>query len=266
MDDLITSTQNSKIKAARALRRRKIRQETGQYLVEGIRHVGAAVEANAPLDHLFYAPDTLKSAFALELIEACTAQHIPCYPTSSQVFESLADREGPQGILAVARQQWSPLEHVIPSKNFWGVAIQNPQDPGNVGTILRTMEAIGAKGLFLIDGGVDPYHPTAVRASMGALFHIAITRAPSESFLNWAGDHQVSLFGSSAKGAVDYLNFTAFDWPAILLVGSERAGLTPEIQQACKATLRLPMSGNVTSLNQAVSTGVLLYHMQANRS
>ncbi len=225
-----------------------------------------AVEAQAPLDHIFYAPDILKSAFAQELIRGCAAQHIPCYPTSSQVFEALADREGPQGILAVARQQWAALDQSIPSQNFLGVAIQNPQDPGNVGTILRTMDAIGADGLFLVDGGVDPYHPTAVRASMGAIFHSAITRASSVSLVDWAQNHQVSLYGSSAKGSVDYLNFTDFNWPAILVLGSERAGLTPEIQQACKATLRLPMAGNVTSLNLAVSAGVLLYHMGAYRS
>ena len=266
MTKSITSKQNVKIKAARGLRRRKNRQESQKYLVEGIAHVGAAFESGAPIDHLLYAPGLLTSEFARDLITACTDAGIPCYSTTEQVFESLASKEGPQGILAVVRQQPGKLDQTAVHPGFFGVGVHEPQDPGNVGTILRTLDAVGATGLFLLDGGVDPYHPTAVRASMGALFRIPITRASSADFIRWSEAHQVALYGSSAQGAADYLEIKEFAWPAALVLGSERSGLPPEILNACRKTLRLPMAGSVTSLNLSVAAGVLLYHMQAQRN
>jgi TrmH family RNA methyltransferase len=184
-----------------------------------------------------------------------------CYPTSEEVFASLADKENPQGILAVVRQSQARLWDLSPANFTWGVALISPQDPGNLGAILRTIDAVGASGLLLLDGGVDAYHPTAVRASMGAIFRHPVVTASFEDFARWSRDNSYHVYASSAHAAQDYRQVGAYLRPLILLLGSEREGLSPAQAAACEATLRLPMHGRVTSLNLAVAAGVLLYAM-----
>jgi RNA methyltransferase, TrmH family len=259
--ELITSLSNSKVKQTRVLRQRKGREESKTFLVEGIHPVGAAVEAGFDLTTVFYASDFLESLFAHELIERLKTQGIPCYATSREVFESLADKENPQGILAVARQSSLGLADLT-AKNFpWGVALVAPQDPGNVGTILRTIDAVGASGVLLLENSVDAYHPTAVRASMGAIFRLAVVTASFADFVSWARPQGYHIYGSSAHAEWDYRQVEHYHKPAILLLGSEREGLTPEQCAVCERVLRLPMRGKVTSLNLAVAAGVLLYAM-----
>ena len=144
---LITSRSNPKVKQACALQQRKACQASGLFLVEGIRHVGEAVEAGAPIDAIYYAPDLLKSEFGLQLVGSQEQAGIPCYALSPEVFASLAEKENPQGLLAVVRQVSTRLEQLNLHNFEWGVALVSPQDPGNLGTILRAIDAAGASGL-----------------------------------------------------------------------------------------------------------------------
>jgi TrmH family RNA methyltransferase len=161
---LITSVSNPLIKQVRALRQKKARRESGLFLVEGIHHVGEVVQAGWELESVLYAPDTLTSSFAHDLISRLNFAPQPVTP---QVMESLADKDNPQGIIAIVHQRQTQITSVQPSGN--AVALVSAQDPGNVGTILRTMDAVGVDTLFMLDGGVELYHPSVVRASMGAL-------------------------------------------------------------------------------------------------
>lgn len=262
MMKIISSRSNSKIKAARALHQRKARDSSGYFLVEGIHHVGAAVDAGAGIEEIYFAPDLLKSQFGLETVEDATGRGVPCYPTTVEVFNSLAGKDNPQGLLAVVRQGKEKIADLIPENFPWGVACVAPQDPGNVGTILRTIDAVGASGLLLLEGGVDPYHPTAVRASMGALFRHPVVRAAFVEFKRWVEAHGYQVYGTSARGAVDYLQVAGYGLPAILLLGDERQGLTSEQSEICREVVCLPMHGQVTSLNLAVAAGVMLYTMR----
>lgn len=267
MAEIITSRANPKIKFIRGLRQRKARQEAGLFLVEGIRHVGEAVEAaqaksgGASIESIWYAPDLLTSTFAQSLVDEQSRQGTPCFPVSADVFESLADKENPQGILAVARQPDLSLSSLSPHNFPWAVALVAPQDPGNLGTIMRTVDAVGASGLLLLDSSVDAYHPSAVRASMGTLFWYPLVCAAFSDFAAWAQANRYHIYGTSAHGSVDYLTVEAYAQPAILLMGSEREGLTAEQAAVCELLISLPMRGRATSLNLAVATGVMLYEM-----
>ncbi|MBN2550399.1 MAG: RNA methyltransferase [Anaerolineales bacterium] len=263
--ELITSLSNPKIKQVRALRQRKARQEARLFLVEGIRHVGEAVEAGVSLQAIYYAPDLLDSVYARELIEQQRQRGLPCLAASAQVFESLADKENPQGILAVAHQVEQRLEDFSPANFPWGVALAAPQDPGNLGAILRTIDAVGASGLLLLDSSVDLYHPAAVRASMGALFWHPVVSTSFAEFNRWTEHHGYHIYGTSAHGSVDYRQVEAYLQPCVLLLGSEREGLSAEQAAACEVLIRLPMHGRSTSLNLAVAAGVMLYQMEHSR-
>ncbi|MFC2054819.1 TrmH family RNA methyltransferase [Chloroflexota bacterium] len=258
----ITSRSNPKIKSIRALKHRKTRQKTGTYLVEGIRHVGEAVEAGAQIEAIYYAPDLLKSEYAFNLIKNQTSSGVPSFPTSTDVFASITAKENPQGILIVVRQLESKMEDLAPHNFPWGVALVSPQDPGNLGTILRTIDAVGASGLLLIEAGIDPYHPSAVRASMGAIFWYSVVKSSLTDFRSWVLEHNYHVYGTSATGDTDYHSVTRYESPCVLLLGSERQGLSHEHTQLCEQVVSLPMVGRASSLNMGVAAGVLLYSMR----
>lgn len=250
---LITSPGNSLIKQARALHQKKARNESGMFLVEGIHHVGEAVEAGWEIESILYSSGVLTSPFAHDLI---TRFSFKPQPVTSQVMESLADKENPQGIVAIVHQRKSLIKDVKPFTR--AVALVAPQDPGNVGTILRTIDAVGADALFLLDGGVELYHPSVIRASMGTLFWKPIIQTSFDKFIEWNREKKYQLIGTSAKADVGYKTLVP-QTPWILMLGNEQKGLSPEQSAACDVTVSLPMQGRVSSLNLAVAAGVLLY-------
>jgi TrmH family RNA methyltransferase len=258
---ILTSRSNPRIKEIRALRQRKARDDRGLFLVEGIRHVGEAVEAGAEIETICFAPDQLTSSFARQLVEAQQAVGVTCLELSPEVFASLAEKDNPVGILAVVRQPRHVLDQLSPATFPWGVALVAPQDPGNIGAVLRTVDAVGASGLLLLDGGADPFHPGAVRASMGALFWYPLVQDSFSAFATWARRQGYTLYGTSAHGTADYRDPDIYRQPGILVLGSERQGLSAEQVEACDVLLRIPMQGKVTSLNLGVAAGVMLYAM-----
>lgn len=252
--DMITSTSNPLIKQVRALRQKKARAESGTFLVEGIHHVGEVIAAGWDVQTVIYAPELLTSQFAHDLL--VRASHLKLQPVSAQVIESLADKENPQGILAVVKERDIKFDDLKSVRK--AVALVSPQDPGNVGTILRTMDAVQADALFLLDGGVELHHPTVVRASMGTLFWIPVIQASFHDFIDWSRKDKAQLIGTSAKASYDYCDLKP-DIPWVLILGNEQKGLSPEQTSACDITVSLPMHGRVSSLNLSVAAGVLLY-------
>lgn len=258
---LITSLSNSLIKQARALHQKKARHESGCFLVEGIHHVGEAVEAGWEVDSLLYSPELLTSNFARDLVARLETKP---QPVSAQVMESLADKDNPQGILAIVRQRQTRLDELKHSSAVGSrqircaVALVSPQDPGNVGTILRTLDAVGADALFLLDGGVELYHPTVIRSSMGTIFWKTIIQTSFDEFTQWARKGNYQLIGTSAHGDVNYQTLVPKS-PWILVLGNEQKGLSIEQTNACDVAVSLPMKGRVSSLNLAVAAGILLY-------
>lgn len=239
---------------ARALRQRKTRDGSRRFLVEGIRHVGEAIEAGWEIDAILYAPESLKSNFGREVLARSSCRQ---EPVSVEVMEYLAEKDNPQGILAVVQQRNASINSLGDIRR--AAALIAPQDPGNVGTILRTLDAVDGDALFLLDGGVDPYHPSAVRASMGTLFWKPVVETSFTAFQTWRQQRRFQLIGTSAHGEQDYRLWTP-SAPWILLLGSEQKGLNPNQMRACDVMLSLPMRGRATSLNLAVAAGILLYH------
>jgi len=265
MPELISSHANPLIKQIRSLHQKKGREETGLFLVEGIHLVGDAVEAGWDLDALVYAPDLLTSDFAHHLVDEQSRRGGRCAALTRHLFTAIAEKDNPQGILAIVHQRRVPLKNVTPESIAFGVAAVSPQDPGNVGTILRTLEAVGADGLFLLDGGVELYHPSVVRASMGTLFRMLVIQASFDEFMQWRAKNGYQLVGSSAHAEADYREFRLGIKPTILLLGNEQKGLSPEQIAACDVVVSITMKGRGSSLNLAVAAGVLLYHMMENK-
>jgi TrmH family RNA methyltransferase len=257
---MISSRNNPAIKQIRNLRQRKEREASGLYFVEGIRLVAEAVQSGAQIEQLVVAPDLLASPFARDLVQQQRQNGIACLEVTADVFETLSVKEGPQGLGAVLRQRWEPLDGVRPGNELCWVALYAVADPGNLGTILRTADAVGAAGVMLLGNCTDPYDPAALRGSMGAIFAQRLVRASWEQFIAWKPQHGYTVVGTSDAATTDY-QAMRYTQPLVLLMGSERQGLSVEQQAVCDAIVSIPMVGRSDSLNLAVATGVVLYEI-----
>lgn len=263
----ISSMNNPTIKHIRSLvRQRKEREQHGVFFIEGIRLVTEAVQLRAPIETLVIAPDLLISPCAQEIVQAQQQAGTPCLEVTSTVFKSISAKDGPQGIGAIVRQRWEHLKdmqvlHSVDEQQSLGwVALDAIQDPGNLGTIMRTSDAVGGAGIILLGHTTDPYDPAALRASMGAIFSQRLARATFTELIDWKKQHGYPVVGTSDSAATDYQELV-YHTPLVLLMGSERAGLSPEQQAQCDDVVCIPMVGRSDSLNLAVATGVMLYEI-----
>jgi len=257
---IISSLSNPRIKEIRSLRHRQEREQTGLFFIEGIRLVTEAVQLGADIEVLVVAPELLKSQFGQEVVRAQQEHGISCIEVTVDVFRSISVKDGPQGIGAVVRQCWDSLDQVrLTNKDYW-VALDAAQDPGNIGTIMRTGDAFGSTGLILLGNCADPYDPTALRASMGAIFSQHLVKASFADFVQWKQRHNYYVTGTSKAAPHDYRE-VAYRLPLVLLMGSEREGLSSEQQAICDLMVSISMVGRSDSLNLAVATGIVLYEV-----
>ena len=257
---MITSTANAAVKHIRGLRRRAERERTGLFYVEGLRHVGEAADTSAEVETCIVSPELLRSDYGTQVAARLQASGATLLEVSANVFQSLSSKDGPQGIAAVVRQAWTQLDGVDPGDGLCWVALAGVQDPGNLGTVLRTADAVGAAGVVLLGESTDPYDPAAVRASMGAVFSQRLVRAGEQGLLDWKARHGMHMVGTSDRAPIDYRT-AEYPLPLILLMGSERAGLRNESAASCDSMVRIPMRGRCDSLNLSVATGVMLYEI-----
>lgn len=258
---MITSTANPHIKAIRKLNDSKERSLTQTFLAEGLRVVGQAVDSQAEILELIYSDELLISDYGQDLISTSLKNGKNVTQVSQAVFESIARKDKPQGIAAVISQKWGDLSEIHGIETGLWVALEAVQNPGNLGTILRTADAVGTKGLILLDHSTDPYDPAAVKASMGAIFTIPVFRSNVEglrAFLN--RNPSLLAFGTSDKADKDCFE-TIYPDPVLLLLGSEREGLSPEYQNLCRQMISIPMEGACDSLNLSIAAGVMLYQI-----
>jgi TrmH family RNA methyltransferase len=260
MPDQITSPSNPRVKMIRKLRDRKERQQTGLFYIEGVRIVAEAIQTGADFEYLVLAPDLLTSTFALDLIVNGQGAAIPRIEVSAETFTGLALKDSPQGVGAVVRQRWSELDDVPQQVDRCWVALDEVADPGNLGTILRTSDSAGWAGVILLDHSTDPFDPTAVRASMGAVFTQKIIKTDLESFSRFKNESGLPVIGAAGAASDDYHRIL-YPQPCILLMGSERQGLNARHLSICDRTVRIPMLGRSDSLNLSIATALIMYEI-----
>ena len=259
----ITSRSNSKIKLIRSLRQKKYREQEQAFLVEGIRQVGEAFSAGAKIQFILYDEDNLTTEYEKELIQEIKETKIPLYSTLPDIMISIGEKKHSSRMIAVVENNIKTLDELDPNQMNWIVALDEPQDPGNVGTILRTIDAVGADALILLGNHVDPTHPSAIRASMGVIFRIPIFSGNFDEFVKKIHP-EFSIIGTSAKASEFAVN-AKYPKKMALLMGSEREGLSLSQKDICDQFIKLPMQGSASSLNLSVATGVILYQIYDQR-
>ncbi|MDT9011949.1 RNA methyltransferase [Novosphingobium sp. APW14] len=256
----ITGFSNPTVKALRALRDKKHRKAAGKFLAEGLRLLTDARECGHLPEVLVMAegrdPHLLLSALEADVIAAGGE----VIETSADILSKITGKDNPQAVCGVFAEFDTSLAALDRSKaRIWLVA-QALRDPGNLGTMLRTGDAVGAGGLILIDDCADPFSAEAVRASMGAIFTQQVAQARWEEFLPWLRGGSGQLVAASLRNAVPYRG-APYAAPCFIMVGNESRGLPEEYELACDLRVTMPMKGRADSLNAAVAGAVLAYEV-----
>ncbi|QNQ11233.1 TrmH family RNA methyltransferase [Sphingomonas alpina] len=260
----ITAFSNPLIKRVRELRDKRHRREQRQFLAEGLRILTEARETGRLPQTLFYAAASaghpLVNALSID-VEAAGGESIQ---TTPDILSKLSGKDNPQAVVGVFDEFASSLDALERGKaDIWLVA-ERLRDPGNLGTILRTGDAVGAGGLILIGESVDPFSVEAVRASMGALFTVPVVQAEWSEFVPWLRSGPGQLVGLSLDTESDY-RAARYASPTFLLTGNEAQGMPPNYAAECDLLVKIPMLGKADSLNAAVATAVMAYEVLAQR-
>jgi TrmH family RNA methyltransferase len=263
MPRLVTAFSNSTVKRLRSLRDKKARRSEGLFLAEGLRIIAEARDSGRLPEIIAFSAEGAKHPLAAEIIAATEAAGGEAIETDPDILAKMSGKDNPQMLVAAYRQRTAGLADIDrAAAPLWLVA-QALRDPGNIGTILRTGDAVGAGGLILIDESADPFSVEAVRASMGAIFTQAVAMARWPEFLAWLRSGPGQLVGTSLNATHDYLD-AHYEAPCFILIGNEQQGLPADYESECDLLVKIPMAGRADSLNAAMAAAVMAYQVKAS--
>ena len=256
--DPITSARNVEVKYLRSLYERKYRKKSGWFLAEGVRICREAVSLGWNLHRLAFLAGRETDALMQPLFQGLAVSGGRALPMTKALLQRISRKDNPQVLLAAFEQRLFDLQSVkAQDKNIW-VALDRVRDPGNLGTVIRTADAVGAAGVILVGECTDPFSFEAVRASMGAIFNVQIVCCSEADFIDFGAIWSGQIIGTALPAAIDHHNADYYG-PLIVLMGNEQSGLTKPLMDLCHQLIKIPMRGRSDSLNLAVATGVVLY-------
>lgn len=258
----ITSAANPIIKEIRGLALKKNRDASGLFMSEGLKLVADAIESGWTIRTLVHAKSANANRLQAELVAKCKARGADILEVSEKVLAAISKRDNPQTVIGIFEQKWLDLETLASFGGGSGdvlVALDRIRDPGNLGTIIRTCDAVGGKGVILIGDTTDPFSLEAARASMGSIFHVPLSRVSESEFLYWRNSFSGRVIGTHLEGSEDYRGVNWNNAVNLLLMGNEQQGLTHELARCCDQLVIIPMAGKADSLNLAIATGVVLF-------
>ncbi|ODT06293.1 MAG: RNA methyltransferase [Mesorhizobium sp. SCN 65-20] len=258
----VTSLANPLVKDIKALALKKFRDQQNAFLAEGLKLVIDALDLGWTIMTLIFA----KSALGNQAVEKVAARTVAAggdvLEVSEKVLTAITRRDNPQAVVGVFAQRFVPLKDIRPKDGDVWVALDRVRDPGNLGTVIRTVDAVGAKGVILVGDTTDPFSLETVRATMGSIFAVPVAKTHPEAFLEWRKGFGGIVAGTHLKGAVDYRSVDFGTRPVLLMMGNEQQGLPDNLANTCDKLLRIPQAGRADSLNLAVATAVMLYEIR----
>ena len=261
---VVTSLTNPLVKDIRALEMRKVREAAGLFVAEGLKLVADAIEAGWPIRILVHRSGEDKPMLA-RAVHATRRAGGEVLEVTGEILEKLSRRDNPQTVIGVFEQRLEPLADVgIGREEIW-IGLDRVRDPGNLGTIVRTADAVGATGIMLIGDTTDPFGLEAVRATMGSIFNVRLAAGSAAEFLAWRQRFGGLVVGTHLAGTHDYRDVDYKSGPCLLLMGNEQQGLPDDLAAACGRLVKIPMRGKADSLNLAVATAVMLFEIARDR-
>ncbi|MER9136923.1 RNA methyltransferase [Mesorhizobium sp. M0830] len=258
----VTSLANPLVKDIKALALKKFRDQQNAFMAEGLKLVIDALDLGWQIRTLVFAKAGRGNAAVEKVAARTVAAGGMVLEVSEKVLVAITRRDNPQMVVGVFSQRFLALKDVRADNGDVWVALDRVRDPGNLGTVIRTVDAVGAKGVILVGDTTDPFSVETVRATMGSIFAVPVAKATTEAFLAWRGGFSGLVAGTHLKGAVDYRSVDFSRGPVLLMMGNEQQGLPESLAASCDRLLRIPQAGRADSLNLAVATGVMLFEIR----
>src|SRR5690348_11681199 len=259
----VTAFSNATVKLLRSLRDKKARRAEGLFLAEGLRILTEARDSGRLPEIVAFSSEGAKHPLAAEIIAGTEAAGGDAVETTPDILSKMSGKDNPLMLLGAYRQPDTALAHIDRFQAPLWIIAQALRDPGNIGTILRTGDAVGAGGLILVDDCADPFSVEAVRASMGAIFTQQVATCRWPEFVDWLRNGEGQLVGTSLKAKHDYLE-AEYRKPCFLLIGNEQQGLPAEYEAECDLLVKIPMAGRADSLNAAMAAAVMAFAVKAS--
>jgi TrmH family RNA methyltransferase len=259
----LTSTRNPRVRAASDLRSRRARDETGLTIVDGVRELSRALDADATVRDLFALPDPEPEVAAL--VERACGAGANAVPVDRRVLDHLGYGERTEGLVAVIEAPDVSLAHIVLPPDPLAVVLEGVEKPGNLGAVLRTADAAGAACVIAADPRTDIFNPNAVRTSLGTVFCVPVAAASSEAVRAWLREKGLRIVAARVDGAVAWSD-AALTGPLAIVLGSEAYGLTDTWSDDRIESVRLPMLGVADSLNVSITAAVLLFEARRQRT
>ncbi|MGH9826995.1 MAG: TrmH family RNA methyltransferase [Blastocatellia bacterium] len=244
---------------------RSYRDRHGLFFIEGVRNFVEAVDHHSSLNTILYSEKLLINPLSRKLVRRLKCSGVPFARLSPEEFRRISKTERASGVAAIVHQRMLPLDKITPRRDESWTALSHIRSPGNFGTLVRTSAATGSAGFILLGNSIDPFDPSVVRATMGAIFKQTFIRTTPEEITRWAQMHNIPVVGASPDGQVDY-DRVRYNRPLLLVLGTERSGLTEEQRSMCNCIVRIPMVEGMDSLNVGVAGSLLMYQVFRDRA
>lgn len=263
---MIISSTNKVIKEIKSLYKKKSRWNEKSFFIEGIRAVEQCILAKGNIKYIVYSQKVFSTDYGNELIDSIMKKEYKTYQISDELFKEIGDTENPQGILAVVGFEEYELKDVILEEKNFIIILDRVQDPGNMGTIIRTADAFGANAIIITGGCVDIYNPKVVRSTMGSIFQIPTVHIEdiSQVIANLK-NKDIKIISTSLE-AENYCYNIDFKGDCALVIGNEATGISQEVVVNSDYLTKIPMTGEAESLNAAIASGVIMYEVLRQRT
>jgi TrmH family RNA methyltransferase len=266
---ILTSIHNPRIKAVLKLWDRRTRDKTNQFIIEGYRELLRATDSNLPIDELYICQELFLGSNESALIHRLQVAGTKVFPCSEVVFRKISYRDRPDGLIAVAHQKHlnlTDLDRLLSTKKApFLVVAEAIEKPGNLGTILRSSDAVGIDALIVCDRCTDVFNPNVVRASVGTLFMVPVIEASSGETVKWLKERRIAIMAATPQAEREFTEVN-MRVPLAIVVGTEQLGLTDQWMEQADLQVRIPMAGVADSLNVAMATTILLYEAVRQRN
>lgn len=255
----ITSSDNHTYKQTKQLLVKKFRDEYKEFSIEGLRIIMDAIDNKKEIKRILFNDTLYKTAGGEKLLKICQDKGYPIYKISDKMFRDISDTKNPQGILAVLSYEEYDISNIFNKDSAFLLLLDRIQDPGNLGTILRTADAAGIDGVLITKGSVDIYNPKTIRSTMGSIFHLPIIPSIStDSLLPLLDMHGFDVI-STTLDTNTYLYDISFSKKTVIVIGNEANGICPDIINKSDILIKIPMFGKAESLNAAVAASIIIY-------
>ncbi|MGL6107296.1 TrmH family RNA methyltransferase [Romboutsia sp.] len=258
---MITSKDNEKIKYTKSLLKTKNRNKESKFIIEGYRILTLAIECSSKLEYVFINEDFENKEEHVDFVNILKNKNIKVYKTTNKIFNELIDTEATQGILGVVEFKPRSLDENLSEKHSFVLILDRIQDPGNMGTIIRTADAAGVDAIIALKGCVDIYNPKVIRSTMGSIFDMNIIHATQEEAVRLLKLKNFDIV-SSYLDTNNFYNTVEYNYKTALVIGNEANGINDELVSKSDVLVKIPIYGNAESLNAAVSSAILMYEIK----